>query len=167
MGDSVLCLQARLYMEYPWAELELFLHWRERQRIARLIIPLSKPVSERLDGVPGGSIIRKQDGREYPLEDHINIEWKKSIPLGIVCPDVWSVSGKDQKISLTLCRLPVYAWHDPMKLKAGGHYRWTDQGEHFYRFVLSSGIGSESLKIKAAELHQPPMCYDWTDGMAL
>jgi len=160
-GRSLLYARVRLYAGAPYADVELELSWLEKARIAKLILPLAGKPTTRRDGIPGGSIDRAQDGREYPL-----VDWTLTPGgLAVAAPDCFALDGREGAIRFTLVRSPVYAWHDPTKLDPAEHYRHTDQGEHHFRFRLWPEATEEIAEDAAASLHDPPVCLDWTGGM--
>ncbi len=160
-GCSRLTLRARLVAGEPGLHLELSLLWGERQRVAKLAFPFDHPAATRLDGVPGGSLRRAQDGREVPYRDWTLAEGAA----GIIGPDCWALDGSGSEVRFTLVRSPVFAWHDPQKLDAGRGYRYTDQGEHRFRFVVVPGATATGIEAAASAVTLPPVCLDWTRGM--
>jgi alpha-mannosidase len=85
--------------------------------------------------------------------------------LAVAAPDCFALDGRDGALRFTLVRSPVYAWHDPAKLEPQGHYRHTDQGEHYFRFRLWPDATPEVAGMAALSLHDVPVCLDWTRGM--
>ena len=106
------------------------------------------------------------DGREYPVHDWTRVRSSQNRALGVVCPDVFGMSGSGAALEFTLLRSPPYSWHDPLKLETEACYRWTDQGEHTFRFVLAPDAEPARLRQLALMEHRPPFAYDWTAGMA-
>lgn len=160
-GRSAVCARVRLYAGAPYLDIDLELSWLEKARIAKLILPLPGKPATRRDGIPGGSIDRTQDGREYPL-----VDWTLTpAGLAVAAPDCFALDGRDGALRFTLVRSPVYAWHDPTTLDPAQHYRHTDQGEHQFRFRLRPEATATTAEEAAASLHDPPVCLDWTRGM--
>lgn len=164
-GSSSLSLWMRLYRNDPRIEMELLLDWHEKMRIAKLILPLGAPARQRLDGIPGGGALRPQDGREYPIIDWTLARFSDAAAFGIACPDCTALDGEGDAIRFTLARSPAYAWHDPARLPADRVHRFTDQGEHIFRFTLLPGADARTLDRIALANHRPPLCIDWTKGM--
>jgi alpha-mannosidase len=128
-------------------------------------MPFISPIIERMDGIPGGFVSRPQNRQEFPVMDWTLLRMGDGTSLGVVCPDCFGLDGEEDVQRFTLLRSPAYAWHDPNKLEPNGFYRWTDQGEHEYRFVLLENSTPEALQTLALSEHRPPICYDWTKGM--
>ena len=159
-GSSRLVARARLYRARPYVELEMELEWMEKRRIAKLVVGVPRAATRR-DGIPGGSLERPTDGREYPL-----VDWTLSPDgWGIVAPDCFALDARDGELRFTLVRSPVYAWHEPTVLDPGGRYRHTDQGEHAFRFRWIPRATPRNLEAAALSFHNPPVCLDWTEGM--
>jgi alpha-mannosidase len=163
---SQLVLWARLYAHNPGLELHFGLDWHQRLQVAKLVMPLTSAIKKRTDGIPGGLISRPQNGQEFPIVDWTLVNRENDSTLGIVCPDCSGIDGRDDSLRFTLLRSPVYAWHDPAKLEDDAFYRWTDQGEHLFRFLILEDAGPEALKMLALSNHRPPVCFDWTKVMA-
>lgn len=173
-GRSALELRARLCAGDPRLELELLVDWRERLRVAKLVLSFRPVVQRRTDGIQESGLERQQDGREYPLIDWTLAHLGRTGAVGIACPDCFALSGEGTEVAFTLLRSPAYAWHDPAALEAGAPHRYTDQGEHRFRFRLrTAGDGDagaaddlgERCAADALALHRPPACFDWTKGM--
>jgi len=111
--------------------------------------------------VPGGSVQRRQDGRECPL-----VDWTLTpAGLALAAPDCFALDGREGSVRFTLVRSPVYAWHDPTKLDPSERYSYTDQGEHHFRFRILRDASPGAASVAASSLHDAPVCLDWTRGM--
>ncbi len=164
-NESTLVLWARLYRGDPRIELVLRVEWREKLRVAKLVLPVSGAVTGRLDGIPGGGSRRGPDGREYPLMDWTIAYGSDGHSLGVASPDCSALDGSPESLRFTLLRSPVYAWHDPAKLSPARVYRFTDQGEHEFRFALLYEAQPAAVNALALAYHRPPVCVDWTRGV--
>ena len=161
---SNLVLWASLYRDDPRIELRLWLDWRQRLQISKFCLPLSSGVLERSDGIPDSTLSRPQNGQEFPLHDVTSIGTEDGRTLSIAAPDCFGIDGTGDAVRLTLLRSPAYAWHDPAELDPDASYRYTDQGEHLFRFSMLEG-SVELASDLAVAIHQPPICLDWTKGM--
>ena len=164
--ESRLTIWARLYANDPRLELRIWVNWNQHLQILKLNMPFVSLVTERLDGIPGGFVHRPQNRQEFPLMDWTLLHTEDGNSIGIVCPDCFGIDGVENLVKLTLLRSPAYAWHDPTKLESNSYYRWTDQSEHEFRFALLENAAPESLQTLALGERRPPICYDWTKGMA-
>ncbi len=136
-----------------------------------MVLSFGAPIERRTDGIQEAGLERPQDGREYPLIDWTTVHVAGAGAVGVACPDCFAVSGGGREVALTLVRSPVFAWHDPAELERDRRYRYTDQGEHRYRFTVrtDAGSGADALgRLSATDalaFHRPPACFDWTKGM--
>jgi len=163
--DSWITIWTRLYANDPRLEISLWANWNQKLQISKLMLPFVFPIRDRLDGIPGGHVNRPQNGQEFPIVDWTLLNMDDGAKIGIVCPDCYGVDGTLNVLRFTLLRSPVYAWHDPTKLDKNSFYRYTDRGEHRFRFTLMLDLDPEELKRMALSEHRPPICYDWTKGM--
>jgi len=163
--ESRLSIWARLYANDPRLELRIWVNWNQHLQIVKFNMPFISSIVGRVDGIPGGFVYRPQNTQEFPVMDWTLLRMNDETSLGIVCPDCFGLDGAENLQRFTLLRSPAYAWHDPTKLDPNGYYRWTDQGEHEYRFILLENATPESLQSLAISEHRPPICYDWTKGM--
>lgn len=164
-GASRLSLWVRLYRKHPVMDIDLRLLWAQEFQVAKLTIPLAAPAPRREDGIPGGSLPRPQNGREFPLHDWTLLRPEGEAPFGVVAPDCFGLDGTDKAIRFTLLRSPPFAWHDPHRIKEEWRYRHTDRGEHDFRFRLCAGATPGDLTAIALQEHQPLLAHDWTKGM--
>jgi alpha-mannosidase len=164
IGSSRLIAEWRVFAEEPGAELRLRVHWCERHRLLKLVVPLDGARS-REDGVLGGALERAMDGRELPLRDRSLIRCATT-KLGVVAPDCFACDGSPDRLRLTLLRAPIFAHHDPHS----GHSpraRHTDQGEHEFRFRFLAGDAATGAALdgQATMLQRPPLFAEVTRGM--
>lgn len=163
--NSFSTIWIRLYANDPKIYIQLYVNWGQKLQISKLVFPFTIPIRYRLDGIPGGYIARPQSGQEFPIVNWTLLNMYDDSNIGILCPDCFSIDGLNNTVRFTLLRCPVYAWHDPTKLREEGFYRYTDQGEHYFRFILCENTQPEFLKELALSEHYPPICLDCTKGM--
>ncbi|NQT94290.1 MAG: hypothetical protein HQ559_16135, partial [Lentisphaerae bacterium] len=163
--SSRLALWIRLYRNSPVVDIDLRVFWAQKFEVAKLVVPLAFACAERRDGIPGGSILRPQNGNEHPVVDWTLLDAGNDRTLGMVTPDSFGLDGAPGVLRFTLLRSPPHAWHDPCKLKEEWLYRHTDQGEHTFRFRLVAPATAESLRRLALQEHRPLLSADWTQGM--
>jgi len=164
IGRSRLHADWRLYANTDYAELLLRVFWAEQNKVLKLTLPLPSPSKERTDGIMGGSLVRRNDGRELPLRDWTQTTCSKG-SMGVVAPDVFALDGDEKQIRLTLLRSPLMAHHDPQPPM---HPRSlvADQGDHVFRFRFFYGKpDEEQLEHHALMLQQPLLFADLTRGM--
>ncbi|MFZ2657112.1 MAG: glycoside hydrolase family 38 C-terminal domain-containing protein [Victivallales bacterium] len=147
--------------------MKLRLNWREHGKVAKLLIPPSFMVQTRRDGIPAGFLLRKLDGREYPIMNSVSLEGD-GVCLTVVSPDVYGADVRpDGTVRLTLLRSPVYANEQDYALPSIPIHHATDQEEHEFEIslVTSKGFDEEMLLDEAARLNNPPLLTETTFGM--
>ena len=109
---------------------------------------------------------RQQDGREYPVLDTSFVDCQGDRSYLICSPDSFGLDGTGDAVRFTLLRAPAFAWQGKKgSIDPTEYQRWTDRGEHRFRFALSpSKDGSEAWCV-ADSMHEVPMVFDWTVGM--
>jgi len=164
IGNSTLIAEWRTHANEKYIELRLRVMWIERRRLLKMRLSLED--SEiREDGILGGSLKRKNDGRELPYRD-----WSLSVMkignLGIVAPDCFALDATSSRIRFTLLRSPVLAHHDP-HLGDSLRSRFSDQGEHEFRFQFhfDGKLYGKTLDQNALMLQRPLLYAETTKGM--
>jgi len=165
-GRSWALAEYRVYAGEPFVELLLRVHWAERHRVLKLVLPLPSGGVRRRDGVPGGAIDRPLDGAERPVRDWTLLHLSDGGKVAALSPDVFALDATPQRVRLTLLRSPRMAHHDPCR-RSDPRDRFADQGEHGFRFRLYAGEGlpEEYLDEQALMLHRPLVMADLTRGM--
>lgn len=165
IGRSLLRAQWRVYTGLPFAELHLDVHWLEHWQLLKLVVPLAGTSETRLDGIPGGSLHRPQDGREYPLQDWTCCD-SAGERFGIVCPEAFALDGTPRRLRFTLLRGAIMAHHAPHSGQAP-HAVHADHGPHRFRwrFYGGSKVTSQLLQRDSLMFHRPLLTADLTRGM--
>ena len=166
IGGSSLMADYRLYAGEPFVQMILRVHWAERHKILKLVLPLPIPLGRRWDGIPGDELERQPDGRERPLRDRTLLELQGNKRLGIVCPDVFALDALPHRVRLTLLRSSIMAHHEP---SPGTWPRGvvSDQGVHEFRFLFGAGprMTGRQLDQQALMTQRPLAFADLTRGM--
>ncbi len=159
IGSSRLSAEWRVHGEGATVDLLLEVHWTERHRLLKLVLPLGGE-ARRVDATPGLALERDNDGRELPVHG-----WVCTDSVGVVCPDVWAVDATPQRLRLTLLRSPLMAHHDPHPADFP-RAETADQGLHRFRFRFH--LASATAEVLAAETlawERPPLVAELTRGM--
>lgn len=167
IGGSRLRQEWRLYAGAPFLELRLDVHWAEEHKILKLSLTLPESGSpSRRDGIPGGSLERRNDGRERPVRDWTLLSLADGRQMAVVAPAVYALDADTRRLRLTLLRSPLMAWHVPHAEHA---VRGTvaDQGAHAFLLRFSAGpqIDAEILDRDALMLQRPLVLAQTTRGM--
>lgn len=166
IGKSALRAEWRVYDGDPFVEMLLEVDWREQHKLLKLVWPLTRPVTERFDGILGGELSRPFDGQEVCLRDRTLVRLEGGATLGVVCPDVFALDATPQRLRFTLLRAALMAQHDPFR-RIVPRARIADQGRHLFRFRFLAGASLQgaALDDHALAFHRPPVLADLTRGM--
>ncbi len=163
IGDSPLRAEWRVYAGEPFVELRLQVHWIEKRRLLKLTVQ-TPDCARRIDGIPGGSLERANDGKERPLRDW-SLFRSGELHMGIVCPEVYALEANPARARFTLLRSPIATHHDPWNTPDPREV-FTDQGVHEFRFrFFGNEATPELLELQALMLHRPLIAGDLTRGM--
>jgi len=165
IGRSPLRAEWRRYAGEEFLELRLQVHWSEKHKILKLVVPLPAQPRGRIDGILGGHLGRPNDGRELPVRDW-SLFGAGRDRLGILCPDVFAADATSRRVRLTLLRSALMAHHDPHPGQAA-RFRVSDQGIHEFRFRFYRGRAAsrQRLESQSLMLQRPPLTADLTRGM--
>jgi len=168
IGQSSLVADWRVYADDPVVELILRVNWHASHQVLKLSFPLKTSLEGHSDGIPGGVLRRRPDGREYPIRDYTWLHFAKRTAIAIICPDVFALDASRKRLRLTLLRSPLMA-HHTAPVEAFPRANYADQGVHEFRFqfVAGSTISLPWLERRAAMLQLPPVSADWTKGMEM
>ena len=165
-GKSTLSIWFRLYRGSPTLEIDLALTWAEKLTVSKLVLEFPDAVSDRDDTVPGAIMKRAQDEKEYPLLDTTVVNRTGGSRTLVCSPDAFGLDGLDRTVRFTLLRSSVFAWQGKNdSIDPSEYQRWTDRGEHFFRFRLEPATDEAAAATVAERVHQPPLLFDWTVGM--
>ena len=166
IGGSRLRAIWRVYADEPYAELSLRVHWQEQFRMLKMVLPFQSAAGSRTDGIMGDSLVRPNNGIEWPLRDWTLLTGAEDRKLGIVCPDVYALDATEERVRLTLLRSPLMAHHDPTPHRTMDS-EFSDQGVHFFRFrfFLAPDTTADLLNRHALMMQRPLVMADMTKGM--
>lgn len=165
-GRSDIALRVTLYSDSPVAEIGVSVTWAERLTLAKLVFGFGGLITSRLDGIPAGRFERRQNGYEYPVVDSTIVAGEGGHRCAIVGPDAFGIDGIGNAVRYTLLRSPAYAWQGKNGgVQAHEPHRWTDRGEHRFRFFVRLDADDHECGRIAAGAHEPPFVIDWTVGM--
>jgi alpha-mannosidase len=108
--------------------------------------------------VPGGWQERRMDGAEVPA-----LRWIRTTGGGretaLVNDAKYSFAGRDGTVYVTAVRSPAFAHHDPIPIEEGARYRFMDQGEQAFTFVIATGaqVSRKQAVTLAETLNKPPV----------
>ncbi|MHB1463077.1 MAG: glycoside hydrolase family 38 N-terminal domain-containing protein [Armatimonadota bacterium] len=165
VGQSKLQAEWRVYDMEMCVELRLRVHWQEKQKMLKLCLPLPVASEVRIDGIPGASLERPNDGREYPLMGWSLLQ-STGTKLGVVCPLVLALDASPEVARFSLLRSSLMAHHDPGKADRLNAVI-SDQGVHdiSFRFHFGDAVSVEMLEAESIQMQRPPLIASVTLGM--
>jgi alpha-mannosidase len=152
-----------LAVDNDQVEVAVQVNWQEQLKMLKLQFPTT--ISKGLVNAENayGHVLRQPNGVEEAMQRWVDLSGMNSAqqPCGLtILNDAkYSYDVKDNILSLTVLRSPVYAHHDPIQLEPNGIYSYIDQGwQHFsYALVPHTGDWRKKGIIKKAEqFNQPP-----------
>ncbi len=166
IGASELVTEWRVFSGEPFVEYRVRVYWNERHKQLKLALPLPAASAERIDGIPGGELVRRPDGKERPVRDFTLLQLADGTQYGVLFPDCYALDALERKVRITLLRSPKMAHHWPFAGK-GPRAVYADQGMHefTFRFFAGARVTTALLEAHASMLHAPAVSADLTRGM--
>jgi alpha-mannosidase len=171
-GNSRIWAQIQQVQGLPLVRLRLALVWSQVQQLLQLRLAAPAQVTKHVCLVSGGPLDRKPDSVERPLNGGLILETKSVLAadgtsacsrLGVVCPDIFSLSTDRKGTSLTLVRSPYICHHDPNPTPRPDQ-PLTDQGQHYFDIDLYPNFDGDAAKLAnlARQADMPPFVWDLT-----
>ncbi len=150
-----------LYRGLRFVEVKVTVDWHEQLKMLKLRFSadLNNPIATYQ--IPYGFITRPCDGEEEPGGEWIDLG-DRDYGLSVMNNAKYSYDVNGNFLSLTVLRSPVYAHHIPRELDPNEDYRYIDQGEQEFTYIIYPHRGNwkESDTIKLAEsLNNPPITF--------
>ena len=129
-------------------QIDVTLDWREPAHLLKLRFPTGLDAPQATCDAPFGVVGRAVDGAEQPIQSWVDLSGRiDGQPAGLTLitngkHGIDVSPGPEPSVGLTVVRSPVFAWHDPRRLDPAGHYRYQDQGQQRFSYVLV-GHGEE------------------------
>lgn len=142
-------------------DVRLQIFWFEQHKVLKLRFPLKTEAQTYTTEIPYGTIERKQDGMERPLQRWLDVSDGK---LGMsLCNDSnYAADVENNEIHMTVLRSPLYADHDGERNKKGlcdGYGDFTEQGERnvAFRVIPHGGDRVEAGTFAHAQMLNTPI----------
>lgn len=160
-NKSKLIQEFTLYRGLRFIEVKVTIDWHEQLKILKLrfSVDLNNPIATYQ--IPYGFITRPCNGEEEPGGEWIDLG-DGDYGLSIINNAKYSYDANENVLSLTVLRSPVYAYHIPRELDPNENYRYIDQGEQGFTYIIYPHRGDwrESDTVKLAEsLNNPPITF--------
>lgn len=134
--QNVIQVLCRTDFSRPGISLEFRVNWHSGREMLKLSLKTPFPVTEHLDGCPGGTVRRPFDAKEYPFFNWLTLKGKNH-SLTLVSPDIFAFDMQpDGQLRLTLLRANFYAYDDKFPIPKGNPPILTDQGCIRFRLLL-------------------------------
>jgi len=142
-GDSFLCQRYKLPKQGTEVEIEIIVHWNEKDRMLKLAIPLHGNI----DSYRGQTMYGIQDlprkGREAVAQKWTAaLDKKRNLAVTCINEGLYSSDSADNQIRLTLLRSPAYSchpWDNRIVLPEDRYVPRVDQGQRTFRLWLNAG----------------------------
>ena len=137
-------------------DLRVKLDWHEKQKLFRIAFPLAGSRFEY--EIAAGWVERPDDGREISGQRWVRAV-RRDATVTVINDAKYSYAAKDGTLYITAVRSPVYAHHEPVKLRPGALYRYLDQGEQGFSIRIAAGstVTRKDAMRLANELLCPPV----------
>lgn len=157
-GDSRLREDYVLGCGVRHVDVRVTLDWHEQLKLLKLRYPTAVDAATATFEVPYGHVERPADGDEEPGQSWLDVS-DDTGGLAVLNDGKHGFDVRGGDIGVTVVRSPVWAWHEPRELEAGGDFDFMDQGRQQFtiRLVPHAGDWREAAVPRlAAELNQPP-----------
>lgn len=160
-NKSKLVQEFTLYRTLRLVEVKVTLDWHEQLKMLKLKFPvnLNNPIATYQ--IPYGFIVRPCNGEEEPGGEWVDLG-DNAYGLSIINNAKYSYDVDNNVLSLTVLRSPVYAHHISKELDPNEDYRYTDQGEQEFTYIIYPHRGDwrENDTVKLAEsLNNSPIVF--------
>jgi alpha-mannosidase len=135
----------------PYVDVRVTLDWHEQLKLLKLRYPTAGGERATFE-IPYGHLERPASGDEEPGQSWVSVG-----ELTVINDAKHGYDVRDGEIGISVVRSPVWAWHDPRELEAGGDFQYMDQGRQTFTVRLVQGDWRDTGAVRlAAELNQPP-----------
>jgi alpha-mannosidase len=142
-GDSFVCMQYKLPKHGTEVEVDVRVHWNEKDRMLKLSVPTRGPKGTYIGQIAGGINNLPTNGDEAVAQKWVAVVSRQSDQAVTVVNDgVYGSDFADNELRLTLLRSPGYSAHPIFERTIVPQDRYItrhDQGERRYHFWLNAG----------------------------
>jgi alpha-mannosidase len=160
-GASKLETDWILYAGARTLEARVAVDWHEHLKMLKFSFPVDVRDPQPTYEIAYGYKLRKPNGDEDPGQRWIDVSGQregKTYGLTVINDAKYGYSVQDNDLRISVLRSPVYAQHDPVKMKPDGEYLWMDQGQQTFRMLLvpHSGAWQDAGVVRLAEEFTAP-----------
>lgn len=160
-GNSTLIQEFSVYRDLKYVEVRVTVDWHEKLKMLKLRFPVNIESPTVTYSIPYGFITRPSNGEEEPGGEWIDLG-DKDYGVSIINDAKYSYDVDGNLLSLTVLRSPVYAHHIPRELNPDEDYKYIDQGEQQFVYIIypHNGNWRSSEVVKLTEsLNNPPIAF--------
>jgi alpha-mannosidase len=139
----------------PYVDVRVTIDWHEQLKLLKLRYDAGADAAVATYETPYGHLERNTDGHEEPGQSWVSVGG-----LAVVNDAKYGYDVQGGSIGISAVRSPVWTWHEPRELEAGGDFEYMDQGRQSFcvRLVPHAGSWADAdVPRLAAELNQPPV----------
>jgi alpha-mannosidase len=138
-GESTLKQFFYLYEDADYIKVKSYLDWHEKHKMLKLSIPVNVEKPKFVCEIPYGYLERDSyEGHEESAQSWVRVEDReKGYGVVIANDSKYAYDMTGNIYNMTVCRSPVYAHHDPAPIEEGLTYRYMDQGEQVFSYIIS------------------------------
>lgn len=148
---SDICQRYKLPKHGSEVEIETRVHWNEKDRMLKLLLPFADPATAFLGQTAGGVQALPTNGDEAVAQKWVAVVAEKSqTALTCISTGTYGFSLLRNSLCLTLLRSPAYAAHPVGNTHLVPQDRYTpriDQGERLFTFRINGGKSDERLRV--------------------
>ncbi|MCX7795322.1 MAG: alpha-mannosidase [bacterium] len=160
-NKSKLIQEFTIYRTLKYIEVKVTVDWHEQLKMLKLKFPVNVNNPIATYQIPYGFITRPSNGEEEPGGEWVDVG-DGNYGLSIINNAKYSYDVDNNVLSLTVLRSPVYAHHIPRVLDPHEDYRYIDQGEQDFTYIIypHKGDWRDSDTVKLAEsLNNPVIAF--------
>ncbi|MCL5270189.1 MAG: alpha-mannosidase, partial [bacterium] len=146
-GDSFICQTYKLPKQGAEVEVQVRVHWNEKNRMLKLAVPTTLEGGEYLGQVAYGREAFPADGNEMVGQQWLAVTGGGKA-LTVINDGTYGSDCKDGELRLSLLRSPAYSGHPIGQRPVMPQDRYSpriDQGERLYHFWINGGDAEERL----------------------
>jgi len=139
---SRVCQQITLYADAPYLDANLRVHWQERRKCLKWVLPLRLRDCRAVCEVPFAAIERPADGTENVGGRWVRLEEKSGerMAVGVASDAQYAFHATaGGELGLSLVRGAVHSRFGDKPARADEHHTYMDQGQHDFRFRILWG----------------------------
>ena len=148
--NSAICQRYKLPKQGTEIEVEVRVHWNEKDKMLKLSIPTRLKDSEYLGQVAYGVGSLPKNGDEAVAQKWVAVvSHEQDLAFSCINDGVYGSDFKDGELRLSLLRSPAYAGHpidDRVIVPQDRYTPRIDQGERLFRFWFNGGMVKDRLE---------------------